>query len=212
MLWLFLLAAYLYVYTLSENRESPKTMAITILKAENHRRMPWKNGAGVTVEIAVHPQGASVDDFDWRVSMATVASDGPFSRFPGIDRTLSVLQGDGIVLTVDGRETRLTRDSASFAFAADAEASARLIAAPITDLNVMTRRGRFAHRVERLVLDGARTLDPVPSLVFCAEGAATVGTQQLHTGDCAVVSQPGPLPIEGRGTFFSVEIHTLRQG
>ncbi len=79
-------------------------MALTILKAENHRRMPWKNGGGVTVEIAIHPQGASVDDFDWRVSMATVASDGPFSVFPGIDRTLSVLEGDGILLDVEGRK------------------------------------------------------------------------------------------------------------
>ncbi len=86
-------------------------MAVTLLKAENHRRMPWKNGGGVTVEIAVHPQGASVDDFDWRVSMATVASHGPFSIFPGIDRTLSVLEGDGILLDVDGQVSTLTRES-----------------------------------------------------------------------------------------------------
>ncbi len=89
---------------------------IAVLKAQTHRRMPWKNGGGVTVEIAIHPAGASVDDFDWRVSMATVASDGPFSIFSGIDRTLSVLEGDGIVLDVEGQETTLTRQSAPLSF------------------------------------------------------------------------------------------------
>jgi len=59
-----------------------------ILRSADHKRMPWKNGGGETVEIAISPQGAGLADFDWRVSMATVASDGPFSVFPGIDRTL----------------------------------------------------------------------------------------------------------------------------
>ena len=50
--------------------------------------MPWKNGGGETAEIAVSPPGAALDDFDWRLSMARVETDGPFSAFPGIDRTL----------------------------------------------------------------------------------------------------------------------------
>lgn len=41
-----------------------------ILRASDHKRMPWKNGKGETVEIAVFPEGASVDTFDWRISMA----------------------------------------------------------------------------------------------------------------------------------------------
>ncbi|MBM7325185.1 HutD family protein, partial [Agrobacterium sp. S2] len=49
--------------------------------------MPWKNGGGVTTEIIVHPAKASMADFDWRISMANVAQDGPFSIFPGVDRT-----------------------------------------------------------------------------------------------------------------------------
>ena len=61
-----------------------------LLRNSDHRRMPWKNGGGETVEVIVHPEGASLSDFGWRVSMATVASDGPFSVFPGIDRTLAV--------------------------------------------------------------------------------------------------------------------------
>lgn len=53
--------------------------------------MPWKNGGGVTTEIIVHPAKAPMADFDWRISMANVAQDGPFSIFPGVDRTLCIL-------------------------------------------------------------------------------------------------------------------------
>ncbi len=146
---------------------------VEILKAENHRRMPWKNGGGVTVEIAVHPEGASVDNFDWRISTATVANDGPFSIFPGIDRTLSVLEGNGIVLNVEGTDTLLTTTTEPFSFAADAKSGARLIDGTIIDLNVMTRRGRFNHRVKRLAVSDSVIVEPIDELmlIFCAEGS-----------------------------------------
>lgn len=121
-----------------------------LLRRDGHRRMAWKNGGGETAEVAVHPEGAGLADFGWRVSMATVASDGPFSAFPGVERTLAVLSGDGIELAVDGLGTRLlTPQSPPFSFPADAPATARLAGGPITDLNVMTRRGRFTHRLAR---------------------------------------------------------------
>jgi environmental stress-induced protein Ves len=122
-----------------------------LYRASEHKRMPWKNGGGETVEIAVSPPDASVEDFDWRISMATVASDGPFSIFPGIDRTLSILDGNGMSLTVAGGENwMLTRSSPPIAFAADVPVAAKLVDGPITDLNVMTRRGRYRHSVERI--------------------------------------------------------------
>lgn len=74
-----------------------------ILRAGDYKRMPWKNGGGQTTEIAVFPPHASVEDFGWRISMATVGEDGPFSVFPGVDRTLSILSGEGIELTIAER-------------------------------------------------------------------------------------------------------------
>ena len=125
-----------------------------ILRASDHKRMPWKNGKGETVEIAVFPPGASINDFDWRISMATVAEDGSFSVFEGIDRTLSVLTGEGVVLSVEGaKAVELTPSSAPHAFPADTRTAARLLGGPITDLNVMTRRGAFRHRVKRTTSD-----------------------------------------------------------
>ncbi len=112
--------------------------------------MPWKNGKGETVEIAVFPPGASMDAFEWRISMASVANDGAFSLFPEIDRTLSILSGHGMSLTIDAAApVLLTMESDPLRFAADVPVDATLVDGAITDLNVMTRRGRFAHSVER---------------------------------------------------------------
>ena len=122
-----------------------------ILRAGQHRRMPWKNGGGETTEIIASPEGAGLDEFGWRVSMARVAADGPFSRFPDIDRTLCVIQGEGLALTIAGKpEVVLTQASPPFRFIGDVAVTSRLVKGPITDLNVMTRRGRWSHEVTRL--------------------------------------------------------------
>jgi environmental stress-induced protein Ves len=123
-----------------------------ILRSADHKRMPWKNGKGETVEIAVWPPGATVENFDWRISMATVAEDGPFSVFEGIDRTLSLLSGEGMTLSVAGQDpVILDRETPPYSFPADTPTDATLLSGPITDLNVMTRRGAFIHRVDRIV-------------------------------------------------------------
>lgn len=119
-----------------------------ILRRADHRQMPWKNGRGITTEIAVSPHDADTADFDWRISMAQIATDGWFSEFLGVDRTLSILAGKGIMLSVAGAaETQISPATAPYSFPADAPAYARLIDDPVTDLNVMTRRGSFCHRI-----------------------------------------------------------------
>lgn len=124
-----------------------------ILRSKDYRRMRWKNGGGETTEIIVSPDGAALDAFDWRVSMAYVSSDGPFSLFPGIDRTLAILSGNGVRLRVDGvGVVDLTKAAAPFTFRADAASGADLIGGPITDLNVMSRRGVVRHTLSRTVM------------------------------------------------------------
>lgn len=139
--------------------------------------MPWKNGGGVTTEIAVSPIGAGLDDFDWRVSMARVQGSGPFSQFAGIDRTLAVLEGEGIVLEIAGYPpTSINRATALFSFPADVQTSATLIGGPITDLNVMTRRGRMTHSVERLVISAPVDIrtEAGTTLILCLNGEVIV--------------------------------------
>ena len=87
-------------------------------------------------------------DFAWRVSLADVGAGGPFSRFEEVDRVITVVEGAGMALTVDGTEHRLAEPFRPFAFAGDAATDCRLLDGPVVDFNVMTRRGRAAAEVE----------------------------------------------------------------
>jgi len=115
--------------------------------AGDFKAMPWKNGLGVTHEVAL---GGDPAAFDWRVSIATVGASGPFSAFPGIDRTIAVLQGQGMLLDVDGAKHELLASGEPFSFAGEAKVHADCIGGETTDLNIMTRRGAFIHVMTRL--------------------------------------------------------------
>ncbi|MDX8518080.1 HutD/Ves family protein [Mesorhizobium dulcispinae] len=187
-----------------------------ILRAADYRVMPWKNGGGTTTEIAVSPNGAGLDDFDWRVSMARVATSGPFSSFAGIDRTLSVLEGEGIVLDIAGQPaSRLTAASAPLSFPGDVPTGATLVGGPITDLNVMTRRSRMTHTVERLPLSGEMRIEQGAgtTLILPVGGGLKVfadGASSLGPLDTLVVDRNGPklrLQPEGQGLLFVIRLH-----
>ena len=120
-----------------------------VLRSSGYTCMPWKNGGGETIEMLVSPDGASFETFDWRISMARVAAPGPFSLFPGVDRTLSVIAGAGISLAFEDRTVTLDGLSEPVRFAGDAQVISALVSRAIEDLNVMTRRGRCDHRVKR---------------------------------------------------------------
>lgn len=146
-------------------------MTCRLCRAADHPRMPWKNGRGETLQIAIWPDGAGLDDFGWRVSVAGVTEDGAFSRFAQVDRTLAVLTGDRLDLLVRGQgPQRLTPGSGAFGFPADAPCDARLIGGPVTDLNAMTRRGAFRHWMVRA--EAARGPDPDWLIVLATRPAA----------------------------------------
>ena len=119
-----------------------------LLRAAERIAQPWKNGGGVTREVAVWPEGSGLDDFLWRVSIAEVASAGPFSRFDGIDRALAILEGR-MALAFADRAIELDAASAPFAFPGDVACSGTPIGGTVIDLNVMVRRGRARASVER---------------------------------------------------------------
>ena len=110
---------------------------------------PWKNGAGVTREVAVGPEGAGAGDFDWRFSLAEVERNAPFSAFPGIDRCIVLLRGDGMRLRSDRGDLdhRLDQPLTPFHFSGDTTLSATLLGRPSSDFNVMTRRGAWTCEV-----------------------------------------------------------------
>ncbi|MFA9218953.1 MAG: HutD family protein [Sphingomonadaceae bacterium] len=136
------------------------------------RPTAWKNGGGSTTEIAIAPPGASFENFDWRVSLATISASGPFSSFPGIDRTLALVDGDGVLLDFGNERFVLSDSDPLVEFAGEAAVEATITGSSTTDFNVMTRRGLCRHRLERRVLRGSEELArrSTTTLVFLAEG------------------------------------------
>lgn len=180
---------------------------------------PWKNGGGSTTEIAIGPVGATLHDFEWRISLATVAHSGPFSRFTGIDRTLALVDGAGFTLDIDGARTILLDiDDATVAFDGDADVTATLHDGPTIDFNVMTRRAACQHKFGRRHIDGIARFAPggQRSILFLAAGESLsvscdderIGLVRLD----AVVFEPGKLwMLEGDdATVFIVDIYQRR--
>ena len=120
--------------------------------------VPWRNGGGVTREVAVCFDPALHPDFLWRVSIAAVQKDGPFSRFEGVDRSIAVLHGGNMQLAADEFRTVLTPDGPAFSFAGEPDVHASVAGCETTDLNVMTRRDRFVHRMQKLRVDQPREI------------------------------------------------------
>ncbi|MFK8849051.1 HutD family protein [Streptomyces sp. Ac-502] len=119
-----------------------------VLRAAGRTATAWSNGGGVTREIAAAPPGAGWETFDWRVSLAEVGRDGPYSALPGVDRVLTVAEGAGLELTVDGTRHVLPGPYRPFAFPGDAPTGCRLLDGPVVNFNVMLRRGRATATVE----------------------------------------------------------------
>ena len=189
-----------------------------ILKSYEYRRMPWRNGRGETAEVAISPTGATLDDFDWRVSMARIDGDGPFSIFPQTDRTLAVLRGDGLCLSIAGSAPlELTRDSEPLSFPGDVAAAATLLGATVTDLNVMTRRERSRHSMRRLHIAGSVEvpLEAPLGLLICAEGSLQIEmnaqTATLMALDALLVVEEGAATLrissDASVLAYLIEIH-----
>jgi len=110
-----------------------------LIPARETRRERWKNDGGWTTELARSTDGGL--DFRWRVSIAEIEGDGPFSAFPGIERDLLLLDGSGIELDIDGAPPRRLRQRFERVhFAGESEVGCRLLAGPTRDFNVMARR------------------------------------------------------------------------
>ena len=119
--------------------------------ATDYRRMPWKNGLGMTTEIAIHPPNADLTGlpFDWRVSMADVQQDGDFSLFPGYDRTILVAEGAGMELDFGSAPSRRLAGPGSMTdFSGDWHTRCRLLDGAVRDFNVMSARDRVRHHCD----------------------------------------------------------------
>lgn len=165
--------------------------------------MPWKNGGGSTKELAIFPEGATIDRFIWRLSTATMTQSGPFSYFPQVDRTLALLSGQGLILKQES-DSRIqevvTLDVASqpYPFSGEAAIFAELVSSPdhqssgVVDLNMMTQRDVCQHHMQRLSA-GEHIIadnDAQQWLLYCAKGSATLNADlKMQTEDLILLEE-----------------------
>ena len=178
--------------------------ATTVLRWDELEALAWKNGGGSTRNVLASPAGSGPEHFDWRVSIAEVAADGPFSAFPGVERVIMLVEGAEMALDVDGVTHRLERFDL-LAFSGEATTLCRVPSGPTRDLNLMTRRDRatgtlhrvdVAGRYEAAVSDGEVVL-----LVALSPGLDGLGALDSVTRDSA-----GQVAVTGTGTVGEIRI------
>lgn len=152
--------------------------------------MPWRNAGGLTRELLAWPDPRA---WDWRISVAEVASDGPFSRFEGVQRWLAILRGVGVRLIIAGKVVELTPLSAPLAFDGGDPASCQLLAGAVRDLNLMVRRGgngaAATSRMQRIA--GTSRIRVEPAIAV------------------ALYSGPAPARVRLGGVAFAVAAESL---
>ena len=194
-----------------------------IIRYAELKAHPWRNGGGVTRELASHPTAASPQDpgsvgWDWRVSIADVSRAGDFSAFPGMDRVITVVEGELLLLSVDGAEHPLEKYR-PFRFSGDAAASGALPTGDIRDLNVITRQGVFKGYTSIIELSKKRAhpvfegqlgilLQGQAAVTPGSAGAGTTAGEPTALGryDAVVGSDTGTPEILGRGFLAVVSI------
>jgi len=155
-----------------------------VIRATDTQPQPWKNGMGTTREIARFPADAGNDDFLWRVSVAEVNSAAPFSTFPGIERQIVLLEGDGFTMTLDGaREHALVIPFEPFAFSGEARVEVTMVGGATRDFNLMIRRAWGHGEVRTLAQAGSHEPDASCVLLYVARGTVTTIDGELHAGD-----------------------------
>lgn len=151
---------------------------VQIISASGRKSMAWKNGGGITEEIAISPPGNSMEKFDWRISMAHVTADNSFSAFPGTTRHLVVLEGV-VMLNFSDRKVRLDPESAPLLFSGNTPVIANVLSGPVRDLNIMFRDGHYHVNVVRKP-PGSDIVAPADTTILFALEAGVVRAGEDH--------------------------------
>ncbi|HEY7856987.1 MAG TPA: HutD family protein [Candidatus Nanopelagicales bacterium] len=187
-----------------------------MLPARDRHRTLWRNGGGATWEVAA---GSRPDDtdFDWRISIAEVSQAGPFSDYPGVDRIITVIEGAGLDLTVDGNRQELGPRQ-PFRFRGEASTYGSPMGGTTKDLNVMVRRGRLTAELEMIDLGAGEALDhrePVGTsvlLVLAGQVRGTTGSgrfELLALDGVLAGRRPVELVANGPASVAVVVLHEL---
>lgn len=174
-------------------------MSVNLLRHGTYNRKPWNNGGGVTQDVWLWPEVASQDSFDIRLSLASIDTDGPFSSFPGIDRTITLVGGAPFVLDFgDTGEHRMDLLQ-PFRFDSVQTPSSRLNEGAASAFNVMTRQGEWTHLVS--IVHGGEPLDLTVPRNGIAVLHVVLGNWQVDAGERVVVERLDSVVVEHAQTM-----------
>jgi uncharacterized protein len=200
-----------------DKHHSRKDHDMRIIRASEHKPMPWKNGGGTATAIVESPVGAGFDAFDWRISGAHVGRDGPFSVFPDVDRTMFILRGKELCLHgLAPDPVRLTVTSEPFDFPGDVPVSATLTDGPVDDLNIMVDRRRFQRATRRLAAGASVRIEPRGVLLVYAEKGemqvrTTKGHAAIQANDAVVCEETADIVVRAGSQAILIEIWSIAQ-
>ena len=183
---------------------------MTIIPRSDFITVPWKNGGGITHEVA---KAESDGRLLWRLSLAEVASDGPFSLFPGLARVLTVIEGTGMDLVApDGSLAHPLPLLTPIHFSGDAELAGRLRDGPCLDFNLIYDPQKFAATAE--VISGGRELEPHGGAeidgVLCLAGAVRCGEHLLGRHDFIFLREGDP-PVQAGPDSHALRLRLVPQ-
>ena len=176
--------------------------------------VPWRNGGGLTREV-VSSEGSGPQGFDWRISIADVTEPGPFSVFPGVDRVITLVEGERMDLVIEGVEHVLHLRE-PFGFHGASQTSCSLPAGPTRDLNVMTRSDRMSASVAVRDLPETRPIAVLETqvLVLLTGSAVVAGADEtraeLRPLDAVCPSARHVRLVTGSGQVAVVRIESRR--
>jgi environmental stress-induced protein Ves len=158
---------------------------VTPLDPDRYQRTPWKNGGGVTTDIAF-------DGDVWRFSRTPITVAGPFSDYTGFDRLQVLVAGSGLVLQTPAGEIDVRQPFRPVRFAGETPIGSRLESGPVEVVNLMGDRSRVS--LDLAVLEAGRTRDFGPGLhiAYCPAGRA----QLKIDGETHDLEADGGLRIE----------------
>ncbi|MCK9816495.1 hypothetical protein BK634_08705 [Pseudomonas chlororaphis] len=176
-----------------------------LLRAADYPRMPWKNGGGSTEEIT-RDAGQGLDGFGWRLSIADIGESGGFSSFAGYERIITVLQGVGMTLNIDGQDARPLLPLDPFAFSGASHVSCTLLDGPIRDFNLIYAPDRYRARLQWFEREQRFFTQATTVLIFSAAPQVLVeldnaATQELGQHDC--------LKLEGNAGVLEIAVSGL---
>ncbi|MGB4811404.1 MAG: HutD family protein [Methylophilaceae bacterium] len=188
---------------------------VVIIESRENTRSPWLNGKGFSKNVAIFPDGASINDFVWRLSIAEIDKDCDYSHFERAQRRQILLNGGGLELTLPDKTHTLSLPYQSIDFSGNDDVYCHLLQDACLVLNIMYRSNVAA--LETKVLRGSwrKQLDHLQRIFYIDDGEYELimpnqDNRTLRAGDALLIKSGEPLiefVAKNQATMIEITFH-----